>query len=178
MTFAPPGGLLLITSPQGNILVDDKGVALLCDAKFDSVMFGEDKYCSLHSKWWWMPHERLIPDDDADDSCPVAPPSMPADMYGAALTITQVNSPFFIMIPDLYLDLWQIWTLRRPFYAMRDEFELIRTLRELKSGRLAQLDRPEKVPEVVWVLLQDCLSIEPQARPTAQELLACISGDV
>jgi hypothetical protein len=65
-----------------------------------------------------------------------------------------------------------MWTLKRPFYDMRDEYELVITLRQLKMGQLAQLDRPVEVPEGVWTPLQDSLSIKPQARPTAKELLA------
>ena len=76
------------------MLVNDDGAAVLCDAKFDSVMFSEDEYCSIHSKCWWMPRERLIVENDADD---LAPPSMPADIYGAALTIGQVNSALFMV---------------------------------------------------------------------------------
>jgi hypothetical protein len=88
---------VLNTSPQGNVLVNDNGAAVLCDAKFDSVMFSEDEYCSIHSKCWWMPRERLIAENDADDWCCLAPPSMPADIYGAALTIAQVNSALFMV---------------------------------------------------------------------------------
>jgi len=55
---------------------------------------------------------------------------------------------------------------------MRDEYELIRALRQLKMGRSAQLDRPEEVPPNVWARLQNCLSIDPQVRPTAEALLA------
>jgi hypothetical protein len=92
-------------SPQKNVLVDGAGHAVLCDAKFDSMMFGEDNYSTISSTWWWMPHERLIVDDDADDGCPVAPPSEAADVYGAALTIAQVAFLFVmfvacILIPD------------------------------------------------------------------------------
>jgi hypothetical protein len=92
-------------SPQKNVLVDDAGGAVLCDATLNSMMFGEDDCSTISSKWWWMPHEQLIVDDDADDECAVAPPSMPADMYGAALTIAQVALLFFmvvacILIPD------------------------------------------------------------------------------
>jgi hypothetical protein len=65
-----------------------------------------------------------------------------------------------------------MWTLRRPFYGMRDEYELIRTLRKLKTGQLAQLERPDGVPASVWAVLQDCLSVEQQVRPTAEMLLA------
>ena len=65
-----------------------------------------------------------------------------------------------------------MWTLRRPFYGMRDEYELIRALRQLKMGRPAQLDRPEEVPPNVWALLQNSLSIDPRVRPTAEVLLA------
>ncbi|KIM71810.1 hypothetical protein PILCRDRAFT_16705 [Piloderma croceum F 1598] len=136
-----------------NALVDDAGGAVLCDATFNS-MIGEDDYSTISSKWWWMPHERLIVDDDADDGCAVASPSEAADVYEAALTIAQM------------------WTLRRPFYNMRDEYALIIMLRQLKMGQLAQLDQPEEVPAGVWTILQDCLSLEPQARPTAEELLA------
>jgi hypothetical protein len=92
-------------SPQKNVLVDDAGHAVLCDAAFNSTMFGEDDYSTVSSKWWSMPHERLIVDDGADDNCPVAPPSKAADVYGAALTIAQVAFPFVmfvacILIPD------------------------------------------------------------------------------
>ena len=48
---------------------------------------------------------------------------------------------------------------------MRDEFELVRTLRQLKMDQCAQLDRPEGVPVPVWAILHDCLSIDPQTRP-------------
>jgi hypothetical protein len=54
---------------------------------------------------------------------------------------------------------------------MRDEFELIGTLHKLKTGQLAQLGRPEEVPVIVWALFQNCLSIDPLARPTAEILL-------
>lgn len=37
-----------------------------------------------------MSRERLVADNDADDNYTLASPSMPADMYGAALTIGQV----------------------------------------------------------------------------------------
>jgi len=101
-----------------------------------------------------MPHERLLVDNDADNRCALAPPSLPADIYGVALTIMQM------------------WTLRRPFYGMRDEYELIRTLRKLKTGQLAQLERPDGVPASVWAVLQDCMKVEQQVRPTAEMLLA------
>ena len=91
------------TSPQGNVLVDDNGIAMLCDAKYDLVMFSENEYCSLTSKCWWMPHERLIVDDDATGSCPVAPPSMSADIYGAALTVAQVDLPFIMVIHSILI---------------------------------------------------------------------------
>jgi hypothetical protein len=80
---------------QGNVLVDDNGVAVLCDVKFDTMMFNEGEYCSIHSKCWWMPHERLIADDVTDDKCCLAPPSLPADTYGATLTITQARLAVF-----------------------------------------------------------------------------------
>src|ERR1700685_3978852 len=82
---------LLIMRLKQNVLVDDNGSGVLCDAKFDSVMFGKGEYCGIHSKCWWMPHERLIMDNEADDECALAPPSMPADIYGVALTIMQVG---------------------------------------------------------------------------------------
>ena len=44
-----------------------------------------------------MPRERLIVENDADDWCCLAPPSMPADIYGAALTVAQVNSALFMV---------------------------------------------------------------------------------
>jgi hypothetical protein len=40
----------------------------------------------------------------------------------------------------------------------------------LKDG-LAQVHRPSAVPTIVWDALQDCLSVDPEARPTAEELL-------
>ena len=55
---------------------------------------------------------------------------------------------------------------------MRNVYELLVTLRKLKLRQLAQLDRPEEVPAAVWALLRDCLSVEPQGRPTAKKLLA------
>ena len=99
----------MTTSSQANVLVDDTGAVVLCDATFDSMLFGEDDYSTISSTWWWMPHERLIVDDDADDECAVAPPSMPADMYGAALTIAQVALLFVmgvicILIPMPMVD--------------------------------------------------------------------------
>jgi hypothetical protein len=77
---------------------------------------------------------------------------MPADIYGAAVTIMQ------------------LWTLLRPFSCMRHEYQLIRTLERLKTG-VAHVHRPALVPEIVWDALQDCLSVNPEARPTAEELL-------
>jgi hypothetical protein len=65
-----------------------------------------------------------------------------------------------------------MWTLRRPFYSIQNVYELIRTLRKLKSGQLAQLEQPEGVPASVWAILRDCLKVEPQARPTTDMLLA------
>ena len=57
---------------------------------------------------------------------------------------------------------------------MRNEYELIRMLRKLKTGQLAQIDRPEGVPVPVWTILQDCLAVDPHARPTARYLLSSI----
>jgi hypothetical protein len=55
---------------------------------------------------------------------------------------------------------------------MRYEYELIKMLRKLKMGQLVQLIQPEGVPMTVWAVLQECLSINPQARPTTQNILA------
>ena len=82
---------MLTFVPKENILIDDDEVAVLCDAKFDSLMYSEDDYGSIRSNCWWLPYERLIADDVTDDKCCLGPPSMPADIYGAALTITQVR---------------------------------------------------------------------------------------
>lgn len=49
---------------------------------------------------------------------------------------------------------------------MRDEYLLIRTLRMLKTG-VAQ-NRPAAVPEIVWDVVKDCLSVDPNVRPTAK----------
>jgi hypothetical protein len=45
-------------------------------------------------------------------------------------------------------------------------------LRKLRKGELAQVVWPEAIPISVWALLQDCLRVEPQARSTAERLLA------
>jgi hypothetical protein len=82
--------LQLTTQPQGNVFVDEKRRAILCDAQFDSIVFGEDEYCTIRSDCWWMSRERLIEDNDANNNCTLGPPSKPADMYGAALTVGQV----------------------------------------------------------------------------------------
>ena len=66
--------------------------------------------------------------------------------------------------------------MRRPFYDMRNEYEFVLKLRELKAGQPAQVDRPEDVPVLVWSLLQDCLMTEPHARPTAEALLVGFEG--
>ena len=62
--------------------------------------------------------------------------------------------------------------MQRPFYDIHNKYEFVMKLRELKAGQPAQVDRPEAVPVSVWSLLQDCLMTEPQARPTAEGLLA------
>jgi hypothetical protein len=54
---------------------------------------------------------------------------------------------------------------------MRDKYELIMTLRKLKMGQLARLKWPDEVPAALGERLQDCLNVEPQARPTAKKLL-------
>jgi hypothetical protein len=64
------------------------------------------------------------------------------------------------------------WTLQRPFFSLRHEYALVRMLRNLKTGQLAQLDCPEEVPAVIWTHIKDCLSADVQARPTANILLA------
>jgi len=74
---------------QGNVLVDEHGVAVLCDAGFYSVTLYDDG--SISRKCWWMPHERLIADTDANDKCALAPPSFATDVYGISLTIMQVR---------------------------------------------------------------------------------------
>jgi hypothetical protein len=63
---------------------------VLCDAKSDLIMFNEGEYRPLPSKGWWKAPEQLIADNEADDNCTLAPPSLHADVYGAALTVGQV----------------------------------------------------------------------------------------
>lgn len=53
---------------------------------------------------------------------------------------------------------------------MRNEYRLIKTMQMLKTG-VAQVHCPEAVPEIVWNAVQDCLSVDPSARPTAEEVL-------
>lgn len=65
-----------------------------------------------------------------------------------------------------------MWTLRRPFYRMRNEYELVMTFRKLEVDKPAQVDRSEgSIPVPVWALLEDCLMTNPQERPTAEGLL-------
>jgi len=80
---------VLIVRLQGNVLVDENEVAVLCDAGFGSVTSKNDG--SIPSKCWWMPHERLIVDTYADDKCALTPPSFATDIYGISLTIMQVR---------------------------------------------------------------------------------------
>jgi hypothetical protein len=162
--------------PQGNVLIDVNGAAVLSDAMFDTVTFIEDEYCSIPSICWWLPHERLIADDDNNDMCAVAPrsPSLSADIYGVALTVMQVRFIMHAFWFAFYNDLlpWQIWTLRRPFYRMHNEYELIVTLRKFRAGQLAQLELPDEVPVAVCTVFRECLCVEPLVRPTADNLLA------
>jgi len=53
-------------------------------------MVRENDYRFIPSKSWWKAPEQLIADNVADDDCPLAPPSLPADVYGAALVVGQV----------------------------------------------------------------------------------------
>jgi len=65
-----------------------------------------------------------------------------------------------------------MWTLQRPFYGMKNEYELVTTLLRFRKGLLKHLELPNEVPAPVCALLQDCLSADPQMRPTAKEVLA------
>jgi hypothetical protein len=49
-------------------------------------------------------------------------------------------------------------------------------LRTLATGELARLALPEEVPAYVLAVLEDCLSGEPSARPTAEKLLGRFEG--
>ena len=124
-----------------------------------------------------MPHERLIVNDNDDDTereLTIAPVSMPADVYAAALTITQVGTwltPTLLLL-GLIVGTKQLWTLRRPFAHLRDKYRFILMLRTLRTGNLAGVALPEEVPVHVAAVLRDCLNDDPQARPTAGKLLA------
>jgi len=133
---------------KGNILVDDNGVTVLCDAGLDLTIISDDKRRTIPSRSRWMPYECLIPDENGV----IAPPNMSADVYGAGE--------------------WQMWTLRCPFDHVRNEYKFFGMLRGLKTGQLSRLERPERVPAPVWALLERCLSIHPQVRLAASEMLA------
>jgi len=140
----------------GNVLVDENKNAVLFDAKLDILMFGEKQYCQVHPKCWWIPPEQLIVDDiDANDEFALTPATatMPGDIYAVALTIMQ------------------LWTLQRPFPHIKHEYSFIIMLRTLATGELARLSLPEEAPAYVLAVLEDCLSGEPSARPTAEEPL-------
>jgi len=135
-----------------NVLISDNGSAILCDIQMDAVTFSNKAHYPIHSKCWWMPHERLI-ECDSEGHCLIASPSKPADIYATALTISQM------------------WTLQRPFSHIRHPYKLITTLQQLKSGKLVEFERPDGMPADVWAVLYDCLNIDPDARPTATTLL-------
>lgn len=63
-------------------------------------MFGDDQYCSIHSKCWWMSRERLIVDDADAEELVLGSISIPADIYSIALTISQVDLASFRCLPD------------------------------------------------------------------------------
>lgn len=77
-------------SCQGNILVDENGNAVLSDIKLESLMFSDDQHYPVHQTCWWTPRERLIVDADDDKEPALAPVSIPADIYAAGHTITEV----------------------------------------------------------------------------------------
>jgi len=107
LTYLHRQGIVHGDVHSGNVFVDDKGFGVLCDAQFDAVMSRDDG--SIHSKCEWMPYERLIA-EGADDECSLVPPSMAADIYAVALTITQVwtlERPFARLTPPAHAERWQ-----------------------------------------------------------------------
>jgi len=70
----------------------------------------------------------------------------------------------------------KLWTLQRPFSCIRHGYQLICMLKKLKDGDVAEVHRPAPVPGFVWAALQDCLMIDPQARPVATTLLKRFEG--
>lgn len=82
----------LIRSSQGNALSDDGETAELCDARlYTAITSDENERNFLPWKCWWMPPEQLIAKRVDDDTCVLGLPSKAANIYGVALTITQVR---------------------------------------------------------------------------------------
>lgn len=65
-----------------------------------------------------------------------------------------------------------MWTLDVPFSNLRNVYQVLSMLRKLQNGEIAHIERPVSVPGHIWGAISDCLSVNPQDRPTAAMLLA------
>ena len=157
---------------QANILIDNTGAALVADfglmTMIDLSTFLSDTVDSPGGTWRWMSPELLDPENFGSRGRL----TRGSDCYALGMVIYEV-SPFHSFRRPLICAL-QVLTGLKPFYNMVDFACVLAVVR----GR-----RPSKPPhaeslgfsDTLWALTQSCWSETTSTRPTARQLLDCLS---
>lgn len=142
---------------------------MICDTAFASMLaIGWEATGAIPCNYRHMPHERLIPDED---DAALGPESKMADIYAIALCIIQVRTVVYPRKQPATDPDTQMWTLKIPFFNLRNKYQVLAMLRKLRTRGIAGMERPASVPRYIWEAISDCLSVDPQDRPTASTLL-------
>ncbi|KII90443.1 hypothetical protein PLICRDRAFT_532583 [Plicaturopsis crispa FD-325 SS-3] len=125
-----------------NILIDDSGNAVLCDAGMNSVVYAAQVSTPMSRVCFWQAPEILSREDDGAPQATIA-----ADMYALGCTAKE------------------IFTLKRPFPKIKSPHVLVF---KMWKGQLTDADRTSGIPPGVIDALEGCWAADPADRPSTR----------
>ena len=157
---------------QANILIDDTGAALVADfglmTMIDLSTFLSETVHSPGGTWRWMSPKLLDPESFGSNGRL----TRGSDRYALGMVIYEVS----LLRPSRWSPIYtfQVLTGLKPFYNTHDPACIL----AVAKGR-----RPPKPPhaellgfsDTLWGLTQSCWNKTTSARPTACQLLECLS---
>ncbi|KAF7975408.1 hypothetical protein HWV62_9639 [Athelia sp. TMB] len=162
---------------SSNILVNDEGMAAICDfgmsRKFKETDGGQDLDDTDHApggSWRWMDCPTADESsDDTEESTPSVSPailSKAADIWAFSMTILEASPSLPCSFIATHMEN-QIITGKLPWYWITQDTA---ALTEVMKGLRPTRDRyPEITSDYIWQTLEDCW-VEPGCRPSMQRL--------
>ena len=157
---------------QANILIDNTGAALVADfglmTMIDLSTFLSETVDPPGGTWRWMSPELFDPENFGSNGRL----TRGSDRYALGMVIYEVSLLRSSRQPLVYA--FQVLTGLKPFYNMLGFTCIIAIVRGKRPPKPSHAESLG-FSDTLWVLTQSCWSETTSARPTAQQLLDCLS---